>query len=108
MTTAAQMNTELWQSIGAIADHEILMRRLTRYAKKLAKEQENDSTHRFQEENFDRVDGGCVQIRIGERIRFSNHEIINGYLVRTKHVRRYPCRTQPNMLGKTKKYFDSI
>ena len=34
------MNTELWQSIGAIADSEPLMRRLTRYAKKLAREKE--------------------------------------------------------------------
>ena len=32
------MNTELWQSIGAIADSELLMKRLTRYAKKLVKE----------------------------------------------------------------------
>lgn len=38
------MNTELWQSIGAIADSEALMRRLTRYAKKLAKEREEDPT----------------------------------------------------------------
>ena len=29
MMTAAQMNTELWQSISAIADNESLMRRLT-------------------------------------------------------------------------------
>ena len=34
------MNTELWQSIGAIADSEPLMKRLTRYAKKLVKEKE--------------------------------------------------------------------
>lgn len=37
------MNTELWQSIGAIADSEPLMKRLTRYAKKLVKEK-NDPT----------------------------------------------------------------
>ena len=35
------MNTELWQSIGAIADSEQLMKRLTRYAKKLVKEKED-------------------------------------------------------------------
>ena len=32
------MNIELWQSIGAIADSEPLMERLTEYAKSLAKE----------------------------------------------------------------------
>ena len=37
------MNTELWQSIGAIADSEPLMRRLTRYAKKLAKEKRDEA-----------------------------------------------------------------
>ena len=42
--TAAQlnaMNTELWQSIGTIADSEPLMKRLTRYAKKLVKEKQD-------------------------------------------------------------------
>jgi hypothetical protein len=34
------MNTELWQGIGAIADNEPLMKRLTRYVKKLVKEKE--------------------------------------------------------------------
>ena len=34
------MNTELWQGIGAIADNELLMKRLTRYVKKLVKEKE--------------------------------------------------------------------
>ncbi len=36
MTAVQQnvMHTELWQSIGAIADNETLMQRLTRYAKK--------------------------------------------------------------------------
>ena len=41
--TAVQMNTmntELWKSIGAIADSEALMTRLTRYAKKTCKREE--------------------------------------------------------------------
>lgn len=50
------MNTELWQSIGAIADNESLMRRLTRYAKRLVKEQENDPTLMTKEEFFARVE----------------------------------------------------
>ena len=50
------MNIELWQSIGAIADNEPLMRRLTRYAKKLVKEREADSTFMSEEEFFARVE----------------------------------------------------
>ncbi|MBQ8096765.1 MAG: hypothetical protein IJ551_03605 [Prevotella sp.] len=49
------MNTELWQSIGAIADSEPLMKRLTRYAKKLAKEKE-DPTLMTKEEFFAKLD----------------------------------------------------
>ena len=52
--TAAQlnaMNTELWQSIGTIADSEPLMKRLTRYAKKLVKEKQ-DPTLMSKEEFF--------------------------------------------------------
>ena len=80
MTTAQQvtMNTELWQSIGAIADNEALMRRLTRYAKKLAKEK--DPTLMTKEEFFARVDEGREQIRRGEGIRFSDHEEMNTWL----------------------------
>lgn len=32
------MNTELWQDIGAIADDVSLMRRLSRYVKRLVKD----------------------------------------------------------------------
>ena len=56
--TAAQlnaMNTELWQSIGAIADNESLMKRLTRYAKKLVKEKE-DPTLMTKEEFFAKIE----------------------------------------------------
>ena len=72
MTTAQQvtMNTELWQSIGAIADNEALMRRLTRYAKKLAKEK--DPTLMTKEEFFARVEeakkGPSYELKEGETI----------------------------------------
>lgn len=49
------MNTELWQSIGAIADSEQLMKRLTRYAKKLVKEKE-DPTLMTKEEFFAKIE----------------------------------------------------
>ena len=50
------MNTELWQSIGAIADSESLMKRLTRYAKKLVKEREADPTLMSKEEFFAKLE----------------------------------------------------
>jgi len=74
MMTAEQknaMNTELWQSIAAIADNESLMRRLTRYVKRLAKEKE-DSTLMTKEEFFARVDeakkGPIYELPEGETI----------------------------------------
>lgn len=74
MMTALQqnaMNTELWQSIGAIADNETLMRRLTRYAKRLVKEK-NDPTLMTKEEFLARVDeareGPSYELREGETI----------------------------------------
>ena len=50
------MNTELWQSIGAIADSEPLMKRLTRYAKKLVKEREAAPTLMTEEEFFAKLE----------------------------------------------------
>ena len=72
MTTTQQiaMNTELWQSIGYIAADDALMRRLTRYAKKLAKEK--DPTLMTKEEFFARVEaakeGPSYELQAGENI----------------------------------------
>ena len=72
MTTTQQiaMNTELWQSIGYIADNDALMRRLTRDAKKLAKEK--DPTLMTKEEFFARVEaakeGPSYELQEGETI----------------------------------------
>ena len=66
------MNTELWQSIASIADNEALMRRLTKYAKKLAKEKEADSALFTKEEFFSRIDeakkGPSFELKEGETI----------------------------------------
>ena len=59
------MNVELWQSIGAIADSEPLMKRLTRYAKKLVMERKADSAAMTKEEFFARVDESLEQARQG-------------------------------------------
>lgn len=59
------MNTELWQSIGAIADSEPLMRRLTKYAKKLLKEK-SDPTLMSKEEYFAKLERAEQQAARGE------------------------------------------
>jgi len=69
------MNTELWQSIGAIADSEPLMRRLTRYAKKLAKEKE-DPTLMTKEEFFRMLD----EAEKGPSKRFDSVEELDKYI----------------------------
>ncbi len=73
------MNTELWQSIGAIADNESLMKRLTRFAKKLVKEKE-DSTLMSKEEFFRRIDESKKQYEQGEYTRFSDKDKMNRWL----------------------------
>ena len=59
------MNTELWQSLGARADSEPLMKRLTRYAKKLVKEK-SDSTLMTKEEFFAKIERAEQQYARGE------------------------------------------
>ena len=82
MTSAARqntMNTELWQSIGAIADNQSLMQRLTRYAKRLVKEKE-DPTLMSKEEFFARIDEAKKEYEEGKYTSFDNIEDMNKWL----------------------------
>ena len=74
------MNTELWQGLGAIADSEPLMKRLTKYVRKLVKEREADPTLMSEEEFFRRVDESKRQYERGEYISFSDKEEMNRWL----------------------------
>ena len=83
MMTAAQqnaMNTELWQSIGAIADSDYFMRRLTRYAKRLAKEKADDPTLMTKEEFFARVDEARREYDEGKYHTFDSIEDLDRYI----------------------------
>ena len=73
------MNTELWQSIGAIADNESLMRKLTRYAKRLVKEKD-DPTLMTKEEFFARIDESKKEYEKGQYASFNNLEDMNAWL----------------------------
>ena len=74
------MNVELWQSIGAIADSEPLMKRLTRYAKKLVMERNADPTAMTQEEFCARVDESLEQARQGRVHRIESKEDLHQFL----------------------------
>lgn len=82
MMTAAQqnaMNTELWQDIGYIADDETLMRRLSKYVKRLTKEK-SDPTLMTKEEFFARVDEARREYDEGKYRSFTNVEEMNDWL----------------------------
>ena len=74
------MNVELWQSIGAIADSEPLMKRLTRYAKKLVMERNAVPTAMTKEEFFARVDESLEQARQGRVHRIESKEDLHQFL----------------------------
>ena len=74
------MNTELWQSIGAIADSEPLMKRLTRFAKKLVREREADPTLMSKEKFFQMIDEAKKEIADGKGRRFSDVDEMNAWL----------------------------
>ncbi len=82
--TAAQlnaMNTELWQSIGTIADSEPLMKRLTRYAKKLVKEKQ-DPTLMSKEDFFAGIELAEQQAARGEGMAMLPGEGLADFLKR--------------------------
>lgn len=75
------MNTELWQSIGAIADSEPLMKRLTRYAKKLVKEKA-DSTEMTREAFLAKLAKGEEEYRQGKYYEMQPGESLESFLNR--------------------------
>ncbi len=76
------MNTELWQGIGAIADSEPLMRRLTKFVRKLVKEREADPTLMTKEEYYAMLDKAEQQIARGEGMKMQPGEDLKDFLKR--------------------------
>lgn len=74
------MNTQLLQGIGAIADDESLMKRLTKYVAKLVREKKQDSTLFSKEEFFHRIDESLEQARQGKVTTFDNIDDMNAWL----------------------------
>ena len=69
------MNTQLWQNIGAIADDESLMKRLSRYVARLVKAKD-DPTLMTKEEFYAKIEKGeedyeqgrCTRLLPGESV----------------------------------------
>lgn len=78
------MNTELWQNIGAIADSEDLMRRLTLYTRRLVKEKEKekDPTLMTKEEFFARIEEAEREAERGEGVAMLPGEDLTHFLRR--------------------------
>ena len=98
MTAVQQnvMNTELWQSIGAIADNETLMQRLTRYAKKLAKEK-LDNALLSEEDFFARVEEARKEYDEGKYHTFYCVEELDKH-IRSLWITKYAMLIKPNKI----------
>ncbi len=59
------MNTRLWQDIGAIADNEALMKKLSKYVARLVKAK-NDPTVMTREEFYAKIEKGEEDYRQGK------------------------------------------
>ena len=74
------MNVELWRSIAAIADSEPLMKRLTKYAKKLILEKKADPAEITREEFFASLDRGEEAYRQGKTHRINSKAELTQFL----------------------------
>ena len=79
--TAVEVNAELFRTMGEIADDEGLMRKLLKYAKKLADSKKSDSTMMTEEEFFARVD----EAKKGNSYRMLPDEDLTTFLRRIGH-----------------------
>ena len=70
----AEMTAELFRDLSVIAEDDNLMKRATRYLRKLACERRADDTLMTEQEFLANVDKGLEEIRRGEGIRFSNKQ----------------------------------
>lgn len=79
--TTIQLYAELFRAMSEIAEDEGLMKKLVKYAKKLAAKKE-DPTLMTKEEFFKRVDEAREEIRQGKGIRMLPNESLDEFLMR--------------------------
>ncbi len=76
------MNTRLWQDIGAIADNEALMKKLSKYVARLVKAK-NDPTAMTREEFYAKIEKGEEDYRQGRCTRLLPGESVTDMLRRS-------------------------
>ena len=78
------MNTQLWQNIGAIADNESLMIRLSKYVARLVKAKD-DPTAMTREEFYAKIEKAEEDYRQGKTYRMLPGEDLTTFLRRLGH-----------------------
>lgn len=78
--TAIQMNAELLRNMSIIAEDENLLKRATKYLRKLVAEKQTDPTLMTKEKFFARVDKAEKEIAEGKGITFTNKDDMNAWL----------------------------
>ena len=80
--TTMQLNAELLRNMSIIAEDENLLRRATKYLRKLVAEKKADPTLLTKEEFFARIDEAREQIKRGEGVEMLPDESLDEFLQR--------------------------
>ncbi len=79
--TLLQLNSELYKNMAIIAEDESLMRKLVKYAKKLAQSKtEQDDALMTEEEFFTKIDHSLEQAERGDYKEFSSRDEMISWL----------------------------
>ena len=78
--TTMQLNAELLRNMSIIAEDENLLRRATKYLRKLVAEKYEDPTLMTKEEFFASLDRGEEEYRQGKTHRINSKEELNHFL----------------------------
>ena len=78
--TTLQLNAELLRNMSIIAEDENLLKRASKYLRKLVSEKEADPTYLTKEEFLARIDKAEKEIAEGKGITFSNRDDMNAWL----------------------------
>jgi len=81
-TAINSYSAEILQNLGALSGNEDALARLSKYLRRLVKEQENDPTLMTEEEFFARVDKGRQQIKDGLGMEILPNESLSDFLER--------------------------
>jgi len=78
--TTMQLSAEMLRNMSIIAEDENLLKRATKYLRKLVSEKQADSTLMSKDEFFAGIDEAREQIKRGEGTTFANKDDMNAWL----------------------------